>query len=78
MVQAEKFKQGNTKLSGEDWGENTESDFAAYQRLPGNFEALTREVKNVAPEIRLQLQDPADYLVFQPIFSYQGYETKIR
>ena len=80
MVQAEKFiKQGNTKLSGEDWSEKIQKVILPLTKdYQVEFDkALTREVKNVAPEIRLQLQEKGDYLVFQPIFSYQGYETKI-
>lgn len=80
MLQAEKFiKQGNTKLSGEDWTEKIQKVILPLTKdYQVEFDkALTREVKNVAPEIRLQLQEKGDYLVFQPIFSYQGYETKL-
>jgi SNF2-related domain/Helicase conserved C-terminal domain len=39
-------------------------------------EDLVKEVKNGEPEKRLQLQEKGDYLVFQPVFSYKGFETK--
>jgi non-specific serine/threonine protein kinase len=39
-------------------------------------EDLVKEIKNGEPEKRLQLQEKGDYLVFQPVFSYKGFETK--
>ncbi|MBS1934163.1 MAG: DEAD/DEAH box helicase family protein, partial [Bacteroidetes bacterium] len=37
---------------------------------------LVKEVKDGVPEKRLMLQEKGDYLVFQPLFSYKGFETK--
>ncbi|MBC8034834.1 MAG: DEAD/DEAH box helicase, partial [Chitinophagaceae bacterium] len=37
---------------------------------------LIQEVKDGVPEKKLLLQEKGDYLVFQPIFSYKGFETK--
>ncbi len=39
-------------------------------------EEMIREVKDGEPEKRLLLQEKGDYLVFQPLFSYKGYETR--
>ena len=38
--------------------------------------ALVKEVKDGSPEKRLLLQEKGDYLVFQPLFIYKGFETK--
>ena len=38
--------------------------------------ALISEVKDGDPEKRIVLQEKGDYLVFQPLFSYKGFETK--
>ena len=38
--------------------------------------SLISSYKDGEPERRLMLQEKGDYLVFQPIFSYKGYETK--
>ncbi len=38
--------------------------------------ALVSEIKEGDPEKRIILQEKGDYLVFQPIFSYKGFETK--
>ncbi|KIC96350.1 DEAD/DEAH box helicase [Flavihumibacter solisilvae] len=37
---------------------------------------LISSYKDGEPERRLMLQEKGDYLVFQPIFSYKGFETK--
>jgi len=37
---------------------------------------LIKEVKEGSPEKRLLLQEKGDYLVFQPLFVYKGFETK--
>lgn len=40
--------------------------------------SLIQEVKDGDPEIKLFLMEKGDYLVFQPSFSYKGYETRIK
>jgi SNF2 family DNA or RNA helicase len=40
--------------------------------------SLVQEVKSGDPEVKLFLLEKGDYLVFQPTFSYKGYETKAR
>ena len=37
---------------------------------------LVREIKNGEPEKKLLLQEKGDYLIFQPVFSYKGFETR--
>jgi superfamily II DNA or RNA helicase len=37
---------------------------------------LIREVRDGDPEKKLLLQEKGDYLVFQPLFSYKGFETR--
>ncbi len=44
-----------------------------------NFEqSLILEVKDGNPDVKLFLSEKGDFLVFQPLFSYKGYETKPR
>ncbi|MEO8582693.1 MAG: SNF2-related protein [Flavitalea sp.] len=38
--------------------------------------SLISEIRDGDPEKRVVLQEKGDYLVFQPIFSYKGFETK--
>ncbi len=38
--------------------------------------SIINEVKDGEPDKKLLLQEKGDYLVFQPVFSYKGFETK--
>lgn len=38
---------------------------------------LIEEVKDGEPEVRLQLIEKGDYLIFQPVFNYKGYDTRV-
>ena len=40
--------------------------------------SLVQEIKGGSPEVKLFLMEKGDYLVFQPSFSYKGYETKAK
>ena len=40
--------------------------------------SLVDEVKDGEPEIKLYLQESGDYLIFQPIFTYKGFDTKAK
>ena len=40
--------------------------------------SLVQEIKDGNPDVKLFLQEKGDYLVFQPSFSYKGYETRAR
>jgi len=79
VLQAEKFfKEGNRQLSKENWAEKMHKEIMPLTKeYHVEFDKnLIKEVKSGEPEIKLQLQEKGDYLVFQPIFTYQGYETK--
>ena len=38
--------------------------------------SLVREIREGEPDIRLNLQEKGEYLVFAPVFSYKGYEVR--
>jgi non-specific serine/threonine protein kinase len=38
--------------------------------------SLIKEIKSGEPDVKLMLQEKGDYLVFQPVFTYKGFETK--
>jgi superfamily II DNA or RNA helicase len=38
--------------------------------------SLIKEIKEGEPEVKLMLIEKGDYLLFQPIFSYKGFETR--
>jgi len=79
VSQAEKFmKQGNIRIS-----KNNLSTMIQQVILPLTKEyhvefdkSLIKEIKGGHPEIKLQLLEKGDYLVFQPIFTYQGFDAR--
>jgi hypothetical protein len=78
-LQAEKFiKNGNIKLSKENWAQQMQRNIMPLTK-DYNVEfdkSLVKEVKSGEPDVKLLLQEKGDYLVFQPVFSYKGFETK--
>jgi superfamily II DNA or RNA helicase len=70
-----KGKQSFTKA---DWPEQLQKFVLPLTReYHVEFEqSLISEVKDGDPEKRVVLQEKGDYLVFQPLFSYKGFETK--
>ena len=79
VLQAEKFiKKGNIKLTKENWTSQMQKLILPLtQNYKVEFDkTLIREVKSGEPEVKLMLQEKGDYLVFQPIFTYKGFETK--
>ncbi|MBL0055380.1 MAG: DEAD/DEAH box helicase [Chitinophagaceae bacterium] len=79
VLQAEKFlKTGNIKLSRENWTEKMQKVILPLTReYQVEFDkSLVKEVKSGTPDVKLQLLEKGDYLVFQPIFIYKGFETK--
>ena len=79
VMQAEKFlKEGNIQLSKENWAEKMQKIILPLAKeYHVEFDkSLVSEIKSGEPEVRLQLQEKGDFLVFQPIFSYKGFETR--
>jgi non-specific serine/threonine protein kinase len=79
VLQAEKFlKEGNIQLSKDNWSEKMRKVILPLTKeYRVEFDkSLVREIKSGEPEVKLQLQEKGDYLVFQPIFTYKGFETK--
>ena len=79
VLLAERFMpSGKMDISAEDWGKQlTEFILPLAKEYPLEFKNVKREeLKDVKPEIRLLLKEKGDYLVFQPSFTYRGYEVK--
>ncbi|MFT3682476.1 MAG: DEAD/DEAH box helicase [Ferruginibacter sp.] len=79
VLQAEKFiKKGSIKLSRENWAQQMQKTIIPLTKeYQVEFDkALVKEIKSGEPEVKLLLQEKGDYLVFQPVFSYKGFETK--
>ena len=79
VMQAEKFiKEGNIELSKANWAEKMQSVILPLTKeYDVTFDkALVKEVKASSPEIKLMLQERGEYLLFQPVFTYNGFEAK--
>ena len=68
----------NRKISLSKWPEFLEREVLPFARkYKVDFDkSLMTELFNGEPEIKLQLQEKNEYLVFTPVFLYQGYEVK--
>ncbi|MBK7885052.1 MAG: DEAD/DEAH box helicase [Chitinophagaceae bacterium] len=80
ILQAEKFvKEGNIQLSKDNWADKMQKIILPLSKeYQVEFDkSLIKEIKSDTPEVRLQLIEKGDYLVFQPIFTYKGFEAKV-
>ncbi len=72
------FAAGAIKITEEQWPKQL-NDFILPLAKEYNvqFNNVKREdIKDAKPEVKLMLREKGDYLVFQPIFVYKGYEVK--
>lgn len=79
ILQAEKFlKEGDITLNKENWADKMKTVIMPLTKdYHVEFDkSLVREIKSGDPEIKLQLQEKGDYLLFQPIYTYKGFETR--
>jgi len=79
IIQATQFlKQGQIKLNKSEWSEKLQTIILPLAKdYTIEFDkSLINEIKGIEPEVKLQLQEKGDYLVFQPVFSYNGIEAK--
>ncbi|MDQ2753712.1 MAG: helicase SNF2, partial [Bacteroidota bacterium] len=79
VLLVEKFlPSGKINIPENDWNK-TLQDFILpltkeYQVHFSNIQK--EEVRDVKPEIKILLKEKGDYLLFQPVFTYHGYDTK--
>lgn len=79
ILQAEKFLHKGVLVLGKDsWEEKLQKLVLPLTKdYQVEFDkSLVREVKSGIPEVKLLLQEKGDHLVFQPVFSYKGFDTK--
>lgn len=72
--------EGKMQVQAEDWI-NTLNQFILPLAKDHKVEfdrLLVQEIKDGSPDVKLFLLEKGDYLVFQPSFSYKGYETKVK
>ena len=79
IMQVEKFlPTGKITISKEDWNKQLiEFILPLSKEYNVQFTNVQREeVKDVKPEFKIWLKERGDYLLFQPIFNYKGYDVK--
>ena len=77
----EKFEdKGLMTVSEDDWSKTLQQFVLPLTKeYKVDFDrSLVQEIKSGEPEVKLFLVEKGDYLVFQPTFSYKGYETRSR
>ncbi len=79
LLHAENFlEKGYLKIKKENWAEALQKNILPLTKeYQVEFDkSLIKEVKSGNPEVKLILQERGDHLVFQPVFSYKGYDTR--
>ena len=78
VLNAEKYFNKPVILSKNKWAEQYQQIiFPLTKDYQVEFDkSLIKEIKEGEPEVRLMLLEKGDYLMFQPLFSYKGFETK--
>ena len=71
------FKNGSISIEKTDWPQQLRSFILPLaKKYTVDFDhSLVKEIRDAEPEKKLMLQEKGDYLIFQPIFSYKGFET---
>ena len=69
---------GRIKISKEDWAHQLHHLVLPTSReYKTDFDSsMVLAMKNVVPEVQLFLIEKGDYLVFKPVFSYNGYKAE--
>ena len=78
IEQAQKFAiDGNIKLNKENWPDAIQKIILPLTKeYAVEFDkSLVKEVKNIIPDTKVLLLEKGDYLLFQPVFNYKGFET---
>lgn len=72
------ISKGRLSFSADEWPAQLKNFILPLTReYHVDFDAsIISEVRDGDPEKRVVLQEKGDYLIFQPIFSYKGFETK--
>ncbi len=77
----EKFlPSGKMTVNAEEWSKTLQQFLLPLAReYKVDFDkSLVQEIKDGDPEVKLFLVEKGEYLVFQPTYSYKGYETKTK
>jgi non-specific serine/threonine protein kinase len=79
VLLVEKFlPMGKMKIDEKDWSRKLQDMILPLAKdYNVQFNNVKREdIKDLKPGVKLMLKEKGDYLVFQPVFEYKGYEVK--
>ena len=79
IMQVEKFMpSGKIEIAAEDWSRQLlQFVMPLSKEYQVHFNNVKKEeIKDLQPEWKIQLKEKGDYLLFQPIFIYRGYEVR--
>lgn len=79
VLEADRFALNKTQVvEMEDWPDYLQKHLIPLTReYKVQFaENLVQKIKDVEPEMKVLLQEKGDYLLFVPVFSYKGFETR--
>lgn len=69
---------GKLTISEQDWSQQLTSFILPISKnYPVHFANVKKEeVKDVKPELKILLKEKGEYLLFQPVFNYKGYDVQ--
>lgn len=79
ILLVEKFlPSGKLIIAEQDWSEQLTSFILPISKnYPVHFANVKKEeVKDVKPELKILLKEKGEYLLFQPVFNYKGYDVQ--
>ncbi|HEX8277577.1 MAG TPA: SNF2 helicase associated domain-containing protein, partial [Segetibacter sp.] len=79
VLLVEKFLPlGKMEIQEQDWSKQLQDLILPLAKEYNvQFNNVKREdIKDIKPEVKLLLKEKGDYLLFQPVFIYKGYEVK--
>jgi hypothetical protein len=79
IMLVEKFlPSGKISIPAEDWAVQLQQFILPLSKEYNvHFTNVQKEeVKDIKPEVKIMLKEKGDYLLFQPVFSYKGYDVR--
>jgi non-specific serine/threonine protein kinase len=79
IMLAEKFlPSGKMVISANDWAQQLQQFILPLSKeYHVHFTNVQKEeVKDLRPELKIMLKEKGDYLLFQPVFNYRGYDVR--
>lgn len=78
VLEVARFTAKPLLVNKDDWNKTMQSVIMPLTRdYQVDFDrSMVKEIKTSTPDVKVQLMEKGDYLVFLPVFSYNGFETR--